>query len=204
MLRAFEARRTIHVFDGVFQLRFRAGVGSPERSFTVAVALPVAASATASPAPSTACTFAIVFSGRRAFLAWLRLAEAFFVWRACVVILVRDCMLGDGLVGKCRLTAFTWLAATPTTAAPTPSPPTPTTFALALWAEFAFGFGWRESLFFFRLDGFCRFLGRFLDFFDRLDRLLLLRGKIACCFRRMHLLAAVDDIGLLACHRCVG
>ena len=75
--RALVARRTIHVLHGVFQLRFRPGVGSSERSFTVAVALPVAAPATTAAAPSTARAFG--FSGRRAFLAWLRLAEAFFV-----------------------------------------------------------------------------------------------------------------------------
>ena len=200
--------------------RLRAAMLGLERRFAAVAALPVAASAAAAaPAPSADFAFG---SHRSTALTRLLLVETGFRGRAGVVILVRDGMLGHRVAGELRgaVARFTRLAAA---AASTPAPST-AAFALAVAARrFAAGVGLREIR---RLDFFDDFAltlslgsGLGLDIrlgtgrgvehvFIRLDRRghwrLRRRRQNLGGFHRVHLLAAIDDVGYLGVHRGVG
>jgi hypothetical protein len=121
------------------------------------------------------------------------LIEAFFLGRARIVILMRDRVLGNGVVREC-LHGFTRLSSTAASAAaPATTPPAPSTsvtFA-TLGTLLAFRFGYRREFGFFgRFTNFGYF---FFGVFDR-RQLRLLGGKAARCFRRVHLLTAVNYI----------
>lgn len=116
------------------------------------------------------------------------------------MILMRDCVLRDSVMGESLLCTLARLAATATAATPASASASPSTFALVFDTRFAFCFGGGKL----RLVGIRVSSG---DFFfgvlGWLARLGLLRGKAARRLRRMHLLAAVDHIRLLAGNRGV-
>ena len=141
----------------MLQARFALATAGLERRLAV-TPLPVAAPAAAAtpPPPAHLAAFAL----GRSTLARLLLVEADFLGRAGIVILVRDRVLGHGLVGELRraLARFTRLAAT---AAATPASPA-AVFALAVAARrLAADIGLREIR---RLGGFADVsLGLFLN-----------------------------------------
>ena len=117
------------------------------------------------------------------------------------MVLVRDGMLGDGVVREC-LRIATRLAAAATSAAPAPAPAFAAVFTFPAFARgYALRLGCREfgTVFLFIpcdevLFGFvCR------------DRdLRLLGGEIARRLRGVHLFAAIDHVRLLPGYRRVG
>jgi hypothetical protein len=169
------------------QFRFRPVVARPERR--LAIALPVTAAAAPAAASATSPFAGFTFAKRTAFATLLRLAKAVLFSRAGIVILVRDCMLGDSVTGEGLLRSFARLTVAATAATPA-SPPTPPT-------AFASGFGRRFAVSprEFRFFGlFARFSDFFIDLLDRRDQLRLLSGEIAGGFRRVHLFATIDHI----------
>src|SRR5512144_991837 len=117
------------------------------------------------------------------------------------MVLVRDGMLGDGIVRKC-LRIATRLAAAPTPAAPAPAPAFAAAFTFPAFAMgLALRLGCREfgaGLLFIRCD-------EVLFGFVCRDRdLRLLGGEIARCLGGVHLFAAIDHVGLLPGYRRVG
>lgn len=69
-------RRTIHVFDGMLQFRFRTIFGGADRRLAIVWTVASAAAAAAPPPAPHAVAFA--FAGLAAFRTGLRWAEAFF------------------------------------------------------------------------------------------------------------------------------
>ena len=82
------------------QFRFRPVVARPE--WRLAIALPVTAPATPAASSSSSSLARLTFADRTTFAA-LRLAEAVFF---SVVILLRDCRLGYGVVCDGLLRSF--------------------------------------------------------------------------------------------------
>src|SRR5581483_436296 len=179
------------------------GALAVKRPLAIAVAAAPIAPAAAAAAPAPMPMLAAAFAGalhRRTRLA-LRLAAEIFFGCAAVVVFVGDGMLGHGVVRELLALAIgTRLAAAATAAAAAPAPPAMSAVAmLALRRSLGRG---RRRLFRGIEFGFRRLLGRrglvVLD--GLLDRLRAARGfgERSCRLDRMHLLAAVDDVGLLA------
>src|SRR5262249_20195076 len=152
--------------------------------------------------PSAPPAFSVLTATRlSAFMMGLRLALCFF-FRAAIMIRMCDSVLGRGLLSLHFLTRVTATAA-PTASAPSPAPAT-AAFALIACAVQVAAFRLSQ---FRRLSRFTCFHWLFNFFFrfpQRGHKRSLLRSKDARGFRRMHLLATIDHIGLLPCHGGIG
>src|SRR5690242_20585410 len=169
------------------QFRFGPVIARAERR--LAIALPVAA-ATPTSAPPPPASFARLLARRAAFMARLRRTEAILFRGAGIVVLVRDGMLGDGVIGEGLLHVLTRFAAAPPAATAAAAPSPSRTFAIGFDGHFIVRS--REFRFFGLFAGFS---DPFVDFLGRRrDQLRLLGGKVARGLRRVHLFAAIDHI----------
>lgn len=164
------------------------------------VALPVAAAAAAATPAATAPALAgFTFTELSVVLSRRLLPRTVLFGQAAVMLLVRDGVLGDGVVRDCWHTA-TQLAAASPSAASAPAPAAAFTFP-AFATGFALPLGCREFGTFFLLIR-CGEVP--FGFVCRDRNLRLLGGKIACCLGCVHLFAAIDHVGLLPGYRRVG